>query len=215
MRRRHAYLAVAALVLIPVTVMLGGRLAIAINPEIAAGHPNYVRNFYLLQTAKHVVMAGTALLACGLWLACCALFLKAKARSFLWLPLAILGPLGLAALAVLADKSDGNAKPEHGPTAWVRHVLRLAFEAAFFIAAWFAAYEAMVAIRDLLIRLELQRTGMPVADIIELQNASSGMWAFGEGLEVMFLLAVLYVLRPIGFNVAKSLAATVAARRAR
>jgi hypothetical protein len=33
------------------------------------------------------------------------------------------------------------------------------------------------------------------------------MWAFGESLEVMFFLIVLYLLRPIVFNLAARIAA--------
>jgi hypothetical protein len=32
-------------------------------------------------------------------------------------------------------------------------------------------------------------------------GASSGMWAFGESLEVLFLVVLFYLLWPISFNV--------------
>jgi len=41
---------------------------------------------------------------------------------------------------------------------------------------------------------------MSAAQIMDLQNASSGMWAFAEGNEVIFLVALLYLLRPLAFN---------------
>ena len=82
-------------------------LANAINPEIAAGHVNYVRNFRLLAQAKSIVIQGTALLGFGLWLTCCFFLLKAKEQSFWWLPLAILGPFGLAALT-LSRRPDAS-----------------------------------------------------------------------------------------------------------
>jgi hypothetical protein len=39
------------------------------------------------------------------------------------------------------------------------------------------------------------------AQIISQQNASSGMWAAGEGLEELYLLVFFYLLWPICFNV--------------
>lgn len=53
---------------------------------------------------------------------------------------------------------------------------------------------------------------MSVAQIIDIQNASSGMWAFAEGNEVMFLVVVLYLIRPIAFNFAGRLRAANASR---
>ena len=51
--------------------------------------------------------------------------------------------------------------------------------------------------------------------IIDIQNQSSGMWAFGEGLEEMFLIPVMYVLWPILFNIVGYLASRIATQRAR
>lgn len=55
---------------------------------------------------------------------------------------------------------------------------------------------------------------MTAAQIIDLQNASSGMWAFGEGLEVMFIVILLYLLRPMLFNLVSYAAATFASPKA-
>jgi hypothetical protein len=43
-------------------------------------------------------------------------------------------------------------------------------------------------------------TGISTAQIIDQQNASSGMWAFSEGNEVLYLVVLFYLLRPICFN---------------
>jgi hypothetical protein len=59
----------------------------------------------------------------------------------------------------------------------------------------------MVLKRDLMILYESATTGISTAQIIDRQNASSGMWAFSEGLEVLFLVVLFYLLWPICFNV--------------
>lgn len=43
-------------------------------------------------------------------------------------------------------------------------------------------------------------TGVPIEKIIEEQSASGGMWAFGKGLEEMYLAVLIYFLWPILFN---------------
>ena len=60
----------------------------------------------------------------------------------------------------------------------------------------------MVLKRDLMIMYEAATTGISTAQIIDRQNASSGMWAFSEGLEVLFLVVLFYLLWPICFNLA-------------
>ena len=66
---------------------------------------------------------------------------------------------------------------------------------------WVGAYQAMVLKRNLMIMYEAATTGISTAKIINQQNASSGMWAFSEGLEVLFLVVLFYLLWPICFNV--------------
>ena len=58
----------------------------------------------------------------------------------------------------------------------------------------------MVLKRDLMIIYEAATTGTSTAQIIDQQNTSSGMWAFREGLEVLFLVVLFYLLWPICFN---------------
>ena len=73
----------------------------------------------------------------------------------------------------------------------------------------------MVLERNLMILYESATTGSSTAQIIANQNASSGMWAFSEGLEVMFLVALLYLIWPIVFNIAGLLATTMASPKTR
>src|ERR1700726_998501 len=104
MMKKQWVVAVVLLLLIPVVLMLGGALFSFINPEISAGHPNYVRNFRLLNLLKLSVMWGTAAAVLALWLLVCLQVIRAKKRSPSWLVLAALGPFGLAILAMLNDR---------------------------------------------------------------------------------------------------------------
>jgi len=77
---------------------------------------------------------------------------------------------------------------------------RAAFEIAVFVLVWMLAFQLMVLKHDLMVHYESFTTGTPVATIIEQQNAESGMRAFGEGMEVIYLVVLLYLLWPIAFN---------------
>ncbi|HET9130318.1 MAG TPA: hypothetical protein VFO86_05180, partial [Terriglobia bacterium] len=79
--------------------------------------------------------------------------------------------------------------------------IRVAYELGFFVIVWVAAYQLMVLKRNLMILRQAAATGVSTDQIIALQNASSGMWAFGESLEVMFLVVLIYLLWPVCFNV--------------
>ena len=52
MMKKQTVVALVLLLLIPVVSMLGGLLFSLINPEIAAGHSNYVRNYHILSLVK-------------------------------------------------------------------------------------------------------------------------------------------------------------------
>jgi hypothetical protein len=94
---------VAALVLLLLNppILMQGLLFSPINPEMAAGHPNYVRNYHLLNLLKisffWTFLAGSAVL----WMLAYLLVIRSKNRSNLWLFMAALGPLGFAVLATL------------------------------------------------------------------------------------------------------------------
>jgi hypothetical protein len=78
---------------------------------------------------------------------------------------------------------------------------RVPIESAAFVTVWSLAFELMVLKRDLMIRYESFTSGTPVATIIDWQNQSSGMWAFSEGNEVIYLVVLIYLLWPVFFNV--------------
>ena len=103
--RQQYAMAMAAFLLIPVVVMVGMRVTIFINPEIAAGHPDYTRNWQLLSMVKRASFFATLLASAALWFLTGVFLLKAKRRSAWWLPLAVLGPFGFAILAMLGDKA--------------------------------------------------------------------------------------------------------------
>jgi hypothetical protein len=62
-------------------------------------------------------------------------------------------------------------------------------------------WDTVVLKHTLLIMYEAAATGTSAAQIIAQQNASSGMWAFGEGLEELYLVVIFYLLWPICFNI--------------
>ena len=80
---------------------------------------------------------------------------------------------------------------------------------------WLLAYQAMVLNRNLMIRYESATTGISTAQIIDRQNASSGMWAFAEGNEVIYLVVLFYLLWPIVFNIVGRVATITASPKAR
>src|SRR5580704_3915493 len=213
--KKQLFVALALLLLIPVVWMLGGLVFSLINPEIAAGHPDYVRNYQLLNLVKiAAALASTALVGI-LWLLACFLVIQSKGRSWLWLSLAALGPFGFAILAMLDDKAPAETDRHARFVRQVSRIVRVGYELCTFVVIWFVAFYAMVLMRNLIIMFQSVATGMSTAQIIDLQNASSGMWAFGEGLEVMYIVAILYLVRPPIFNTVGRAAAIVALRKAR
>lgn len=69
------------------------------------------------------------------------------------------------------------------------------------MVVWVGAIQTMVLKRDLMIMYEAATTETSTAQIINQEKASSGMWAFGESLEVLFLVVLFYLLWSICFNV--------------
>ncbi len=207
--------AIIMLSLIPAVMILGGLSFSLINPEIAAGHPNYARNFHLLSLLKIGSLWASFAVMGILWLLACFLVIRSKQRSSWWLILAALGPFGFAILVML---NDGALHDADRHTRFVRRLnpfVRVSYEVCRFVIIWLLAFEAMVLKRNLIILYESATTGVSTSQIIATQNASSGMWAFGEGLEVMFLVVVLYLLWPIAFNIAGRLATTLASPKPR
>ena len=207
MIKKQLLVALLLLLLIPAVTVGAGILFSSINPEIAAGHPNYSRNWQLLQSLKMGVMYGSFVVILALYLIGCFLVIRSKKQSRLWLVLAPLGPLGFAVLSVLNDRApsaaDRYSRFVRGLNAWVR----VAYELCCFVVICELAEQIMVLKRNLMIWHESITTGVSTAQIIAVRDASSGMWAFGEGLEVMFFMILLYLLRPIVFNLVAGIAA--------
>jgi len=128
--------------------------------------------------------------------------LKSRQRSLGWLSLAAAGPFGFMVIAMLDDRAPAPADLYQQFIRKLKLYWRVLLEIAVFVSVWSLAFELMVLKRDLMIRYESFTSGTPAATIIDRQNASSGMWAFSEGLEVIYLVVLLYLLWPICFNLA-------------
>jgi hypothetical protein len=201
MMKKQTVVALVLLLLIPMVWMLEGLLFSLINPEVAAGHPNYVQNYRFLSLLKEMSFWGAGAVVGILWLLVCFLVIRSKERSPWWLFFAALGPFGFAVLAVLNDRAPGETDR------YARFVLNLnrfgraGYEVCCFVIIWELAWQAMVLKRNLMIMHESATTGLSTAQIIDLQNASSGMWAFAEGNEVMYMVVLLYLIWPMVFNI--------------
>ena len=214
MMKKQSVVALVLFLLIPLVTVLGGVLFSLINPEIAAGHPNYVRNYHLLSLLKILSLWASIAGVVVLWVLVCLLVIRSKKRSYLWLFLAALGPLGFAALASLNDRT---AAQTDSYTRFVRKLnwfVRAGYEVLSFVIIWELAWQAMVLKSTLMIRYEAFTTGVSIAQITAIRDASSGMWAFGEGMEVMYLAVLFYLLRPVVFRIVARVAATKASPKA-
>jgi hypothetical protein len=204
--KKQLLLALLLLLLIPVVTLGGGAVSNLINPELAAGHPNYTHNWQLLSSLKTAVLLGSFATAVALYFLGSFLVLRSKKQSGLWLILASLGPLGFAILSILNDRAPSATDAYQRFLRRMNALVRVGYELCSFVLVWELAWQAMVLKRNLMIRYESMTTGISMAQIISTQNASSGMWAFGEFLEVMFCVMILYLLRPILFNLASRIA---------
>ena len=213
--KKQTAIALVLLLVIPIVLRAGGFLFNLINPEIAAGHANYVRNYHILSLVKKGSMLAMFAVVALLWLVVCQLVIRSKERSSWWLFLAALGPFGFAILVMLNDKAPAETDLYARFVRNMNGFVRVGYELCSFVIIWLLAYQAMVLKRNLMILYQSATTGMSTAQIIDLQNASSGMWAFGEGLEVMYLVVLLYLLWPIVFNVVGRMAAMVVSPKAR
>ena len=113
----------------------------------------------------------------------------------------MLGPFGLIILTMLSNDAPAPGDLYQQFVGKLKIYLRVAYELGFFMVVWVGAYQTMVLKRDLMIIYEAAASGTSTAQIINQQNASSGMWAFGESLEVLILVVLFYLLWPICFNV--------------
>ena len=207
MIKKQSSVALFLFLLIPVITVLGGVASSMINPEWAAGHPDYARNFLLLNLLKNLLFFGSMAGVGALWMLVCFLVIRSKKRSYLWLFLAALGPLGFAVLASLNDRTA--AEPD-SYTRFLRKmnwIVRAGYEVLSFLIIWELAWQAMILKSTLMVRYESITTGVSIAQINAVRDASSGMWAFGEGMEVMYFAILLYLLRPFLFRLVASVLA--------
>jgi hypothetical protein len=137
-----------------------------------------------------------------LWALTCYLVLESRQRSLGWLVLAAGGPLGFMFISMLEDRSPAPDDLYQRFIQKLKMYWRVPLEIALFVSVWFLAYECVVLKRELMISFESFSTGTPTTTIIAQQAASSGMWAFGEGLEEIYLVTLIYLLWPIFFNLA-------------
>ncbi len=200
MFKRPYVLAIVSFLMIPAVSVLAAMLINSIDPEIAAGYANYERNYRLLSLAKTLSVWAVLLVIMGLWFLTCFFLVKSKQRSYGWLPLAMFGPFGLIILKMLSDNAPAPADLYQRFIGKLKNYPRIAYELGLFVVVWVGAFLTMVLKRDLMIMYEAATTGTSTAQIIDQQNASSGMWAFREGLEVLFLVVLFYLLWPICFN---------------
>src|SRR5262245_2973892 len=208
-------LALLCYLAIPVVVIGGAGVHRLIDPEMARGHADYARNYQLLEWVRRGALMTAAGLALVLWTLCCYLLLKSRQRSLRWLPLAAAGPFGFVVIATLQDRSPAPDDLYQQFIANLRTYWRVPFEIAVFVSVWVLAYQAVVLKRELMISFESFMTGTPTSTIIAQQNASSGMWAAGEGLEEIYLVALMYLLGPIVFNLVGHLFASPSHARQR
>ena len=193
--------AIGLFLAIAVATLLGAAVVNFIDPEFARGHADYERNFRLLAHAKSFLFFATLLLNVVLWFAACIFLIKSKGRSNWWLLLAILGPFGFAFLAML-----GDVAPEHRDLyqRFVRNLniyVRAGYETFTLLLVWTLAFQIIEWKHALMVAYESATTGLSTAQILQVQNASSGMWAFGEGLQTMYLVVLIYLLWPVCFNI--------------
>ena len=213
--KKQSIVALGLLLLIPAVFRLEGFVFSRINPERAAGHPDYVRNYHYLSLLQHAWFLAMLGVVGILWLLVCFLVIRSKERSLWWMWLAALGPFGFAVLAMLGDRAPAETDRHERFVRRLNWFVRAGYMVCMLVIIWELAYEGMVLKRNLMIQYQAYTTGMPVAKIMELQDASSGMWAFAEGNEVMYMVVLLYLIWPVVFNLVGRLAAGVASPPAR
>jgi hypothetical protein len=198
---KHRYaLALACYLLIPVLIVAGVAVHSFIDPEWARSHADYARDYRLLDLVRNVAVMGSWTVAFLLWIACCHLVLESRRRSAGWLALAIAGPFGFVLIAALKDRSPAADDLYQQFIGQLKMHWRILLEIALFFSIWTLCYEFVVLKRELMIRYESFMTGTPISTIVDTQNASSGMWAAGEGMEQTYLFMLAYLLWPVFFN---------------
>jgi hypothetical protein len=194
---------IMALLLIPVVTVSAAAIDYVIDPELARGHPNYARNFALLQHLRFGVVLAALMLVIVLWLLACLWLLRAKSQRRAWLALAVLGPFGFAGLMALPDRS--TAAPADVYRQQLRRLpspLRVLYEILRFVVFGFVAMQLIEWYDYGTALFEASRRGVPLAEVLAERDASSGMWAFGDMVRAACVFVLLYALWPAGCNAA-------------
>ena len=202
MIKRPYLMALACYLAIPLVTLAGAGLSLAIDPECAQHTAHYERNYRLLEWAATGMRLGTAGLIVALWIATCHQVLAARQRSRFWLALAAAGPFGFAVIALLADLAPVAEDSYQRTIPRLNWWWRVFFELGFFLAAWVLVYQGMAMWREGSIQVQSFLSGTPVATIVAIQEASSGMAAFVEGLGMLYPVPLVYLLWPLAFNFA-------------
>src|SRR5712691_4677219 len=161
MSKRHYLLALACYLLVPAVLIAGAGLYRLIDPEMARGHADYVRDYRLLELAQRGALMATLGLALILWSSTCYLVLKSRQRSLYWLLLAAAGPFGFVAISMLEDRSPAREDLYQRFIRRLKMYWRVPLEIALFVSVWLLAYEAVVLKRELMISYESFMTGTP------------------------------------------------------
>ena len=213
MPKRQYVLALVCYLAIPPVLIAGATVFSLIDPEWARRSANYARDYRLLEMARTGAVLASGGLSVLLWISCCYLVLKSRQRSLRWLPFSAAGPLGFAVIAALEDRAPMPGDFHQHLMRKLKIYGRVPLEIVVFVAVWFLSYEFVVLERNLMIAFESLTTGTPAATIIAQQAASSGMWAAGEGMEQIYLMILIYLLRPIFFNLVYLLRGVLDTRR--
>jgi hypothetical protein len=190
MIKKYHVLAMVLLVLIPAVTMVGAMASILIDPEIAVHYANYERNFRLLNQVKLGLILTAFAVDIGLSVLACFFLIKSKKQSYWLLPVCVLGPFGLIVLTIVRDNDPLPGDLYQRFIRSMKTGMRLAFELGLFALVWVGAFLSVVLIREVRIVAESAFTGTSRAQIVSVQLASSGMWAFTEGLETLALVVL-------------------------
>jgi len=202
MIKKHYIFAIGSLLLIPAVTILGVIASTLINPEWAVRTANYERNYRLLDMARSGVLLVTLTADIALWFAACFFVLKSKMQSYWWIAAGLMGPLGLIVLTIVPDNAPSRGDLYQRFLRRMNAVPRIAYEIILFVVVWAGAFIAVALITEIRISAESIFTGTPRAQIVSVQLASSGMYAFGEGLEAIGLVVLFYLVFPVLFNAA-------------
>jgi len=205
MARKYYFYSMITFLLIPAALLSGGRIYNFINPEIAVHTGNYALYYRLLDLVRYAAMMGMLLGSIGLWILTCFFLLKSKHQSNWWLLLAVFGPCGFIVMTILKDNTDELSDLYRRFVRRINILLRIVYELCAVYVIWNLSYQLVVLKRNIMIRHDAAATGVSMAQIINQQNASGGMWAFSEGMETMYLVVLIYLLLPICFNLAGQL----------